>query len=317
MVKVRGHDVEVDIERELKLYEWKNDQIRGNKFQACSPFRSDRHPSFAVNLDSGVWIDSGSSSDEWRKGSFVRLLSFLRGEQTEDTEDYLIAEYGVDLTDTEALTLDMNLALDAKPERIVLDDSILRPLWFRHPYLAGRGVTEEVQRLYHVGYDRERRGVAMPWRDRAGRLVNVKYRSVDDKRFWYQSGGDRIRNHVYGMHIVVRNRETSVVVVESEIDAMYVRSCGFPAVALGGANLTDEQRTILLRSPITSLLVATDNDAAGDRVAEYIAQSVGGYMDIARLRLPPDAKDVNNITREYLQGLILGTNVPFLVEDAG
>lgn len=299
-ISVRGYEITVDIERELSYFAWNRQSIRGDKLLACSPFRQDGNPSFAVRLDNGVWIDSGAHDDAWKKGSFVRLLSFLRREQDEETEEYLLETYAPYIADVDDLILDFDLD-EGKPEPgIVLPYSLLDPLRWRSPYLASRGITEEIQRLFRIGYDKQRKGISIPWFNRSGELVNIKFRSVTDKRFWYWAGGDRIRKHIYGLHIIIAREIRRVYVTESEIDALYLWSNGFPAVALGGANLTDRQRTLFLKSPIRELIIATDNDIAGQKIGDRLAGDLSGWIDVSRIVLPPTVKDVNELSPDEL-----------------
>lgn len=59
-MKIRDYELDVNIKEELDNFEWSNEQVRGHKFQACSPFRDEKRPSFAVNLETGTWKDSGA-----------------------------------------------------------------------------------------------------------------------------------------------------------------------------------------------------------------------------------------------------------------
>lgn len=296
---VRGHEIPVDIEQELSSFEWNKRSIRGDKLLACSPFRKDgneRHPSFAVRLDNGVWIDSGAHDDAWKKGSFVRLLSFLRREQEEETEDYLLSTYAPYIADADDLSLDFDLTEEPAESDIVLPYSLLDPLRWRSPYLLNRGISEETQRLFRIGYDKQRKAISIPWFNKSGQLANIKFRSVTDKRFWYWAGGDRIRKHVYGLNIVIGRGLQKVFVTESEIDALYLWTHGFPAVALGGANLTDRQRMIFLKSPIRELVIATDNDIAGQKIGDRLSDDLSGWIDVSKIALPAAVKDVNELS---------------------
>lgn len=302
MITIRGRSVEVDVARELMKYEWRKVRWAGEKFLACSPFRDERRPSFAVRLDTGVWIDSGSTDEEWRKGSFVKLLAWLRNETWAETEDYLLSEYAsFDLGDVDSLRLDFSGLRLEEPAPEPLDPAILDQYRFRHPYLSERrGIEEKYQRGFRVGYDRASRAVTFPWFDRHGRLVNVKFRSVVDKRFWYLPSGQPIKNHLYGLHHVHRKGERRVFLVESEIDAITLWQAGFPAIALGGASMSPAQKGLILQSPIEELVLATDNDAAGRRIADSVANQLNGYLSLWRMEIPEDKKDVNDLTREEL-----------------
>lgn len=297
-VRVRGQDLEVDIRAELEQYEWRKARWTPEKLIACSPFRHERKPSFAVRLDNGVWIDSGAYEVEWRQGSFVKLLSYLRNETERETEDYLLALYGCHRNDSDLTLENMHLDLTLeRPEARYLDLSILREYAWRHPYLErDRGLGEEIQRRFKVGYCRKSRAVTFPWFDRRGRLVNIKFRSVYDKRFWYHPEGQPIRNHLYGIHAVHAVGAEEVWVVESEIDALTLWQAGKAAVALGGARFTEEQRRLLLQTPVKIVIVATDNDKAGQQIARGICDSLGGYLEIKKMHwLDSQCKDINEL----------------------
>ena len=149
-MKIRNIEVPVDIQAELEphLNHFRNYRIRGDKLQACSPFRYENHPSFAVNLENGTWIDSGASTDLYHKGNFISLLAYLRQEEYLDTEEYLLRAYNVMLEEVDQLKLSMNLVYEPIAE-VTHDWFKDYPhLQFRHPYLARRGITSEVQRLF-------------------------------------------------------------------------------------------------------------------------------------------------------------------------
>ena len=113
-LKVNGYMIEVDYPAELEPYMDRLDKVRvrGEKVQACSPFRNESHPSWAVNLDNGSWVDSGADKESDRKGSFITLLAHFRGESYEDAANYLLDKYTHLLDDTEGLQLNLNLQIE-------------------------------------------------------------------------------------------------------------------------------------------------------------------------------------------------------------
>ncbi|MFS0841187.1 toprim domain-containing protein [Paenibacillus sp. 1P03SA] len=302
-IMIRGRPVQVDIERELDAFEWNRKSVRGGKLLACSPFRKDgkeRHPSFAVRLDNGVWIDSGSSDTQWRQGSFIRLLAALRGEEESEVEEYLLTLYDTQHADVEKLSLDLKLKSDESYKGIERSPIVLDPFKFRHPYLERRGINEETQRLFRIGYDRNSKAITIPWANCAGVVVNIKYRSVIEKKFWYHSGGEKISNHVYGLDLIVSRGIDRVYVTEAEIDCMYLWANGFPAVAVGGSNMSDVQRQHILRAGIRDLVIATDNDPAGVEAGERISSKLSGWIDLYKLVIPHGRKDVNELSPQEL-----------------
>ncbi|MBC9786579.1 toprim domain-containing protein [Heliobacterium chlorum] len=311
MTTIRCHKIDVDIARELQLYDWQRPRWMGEKFIACSPFRSERHPSFAVHLHTGVWIDSGSDDEEWKKGGFAKLLSWLRNETIFETESYLIQEYGILLKDIDSVQLSFRLPVEeTRLEPLPLER--LKEFRYRHPYLEQRGIQEPHQRAFQIGYDRKNRAITFPWFDRNGALVTIKFRSVNHKWFWYVSDGQPVKNHVYGMNRIYQARASRAHIVESEIDAITLWQIGQPAIALGGAHLSTRQRELILQSPIQELVVATDNDRAGRRIAESIIRQLGGYVRLQEIQLPDSAKDINDVPVNERMGVLDRTReVPY------
>lgn len=281
-IKVRGRPIDVDLEAELQQFDWTRPRWTSDKLLAASPFRYDRTPSFFVKLSdgdyAGCWADSGAYDTEWASGGFVKLLAFLRNETYEEAEDYLLSSYASEW-DGDEITLNVPKLTIDKPGRH-LNENILEPYRYRHPYLGKRGIDEKIQRLYNVGYDRNRQAVVIPWYDARGRLANVKYRLVRGKTFWYESGAVPIRELVYGLNIVNERKIKSVVLSEAEIDAMSWSTVGKFGIAVGGVNFTDKQAEQIIRSPIESLVIAADNDKAGGKLADQVEKKLRGHVEL-------------------------------------
>lgn len=295
-LKVNGYLLEVDYAEELEIYmdKFERVRIRGEKLQACSPFRNEKNPSFAVNLDNGSWVDSGADSEAERKGSFISLLAYFRGESYEDTAEYLLEKYTHILDDADSLKLNLNLSME---QDVVLlhqekyEDVIGKP----SDYLRSRKISDEVQKLFNCGIGRKGDSVAIPWHDKHGRIINIKYRSMKGKEFWFSKGGQPIKFHVYGLWLVRLKNIKEVWAVESEIDALYLWSLGIPAIAFGGASMNVVQKNLILNSGIESLVVATDNDVVGQRFGKVLADELIGYLKIKKISIPSEKKDVNDL----------------------
>lgn len=304
-MKIRNVEVPVDIQAELEphLNHFRNYRIRGDKLQACSPFRYENHPSFAVNLENGTWIDSGASTDSYHKGNFISLLAYLRQEEYLDTEEYLLRAYNVMLEEVDQLKLSMNLVYEPVVE-VTHDWFKDYPhLQFRHPYLARRGITSEVQRLFCIGYDKEHEAIAMPWFNMDKRVINVKYRSIRYKQFFYEQDGQLTRNYVYGLPQCKALGYKDVAIVESEIDCMYLWSNGIPAVAMGHAGINKNQIQLLLNAGIETVTFASDNDEAGERFRVEMRKKLPKLFTCYELEIPYMYKDVNDIPQKELISL--------------
>ncbi|CDQ21721.1 toprim domain-containing protein [Halobacillus karajensis] len=304
-MKIRGYKLDVDVLEEIESFQWEKKKIQGNEFQACSPFREERRPSFYVNLEKGTFIDHGADDDTWKKGSLVKLLSFLYNWTTEEVEDYLIERYAVETFEVaEGKELNINLQWgDEKPKVFTKDD--LKPYLFRKKsYLEGRGIGEEIQKKFVVGFDKSSNAVAFFWRDAfTGKVVNIKFRSIKSKQFFYVRGGQKVSNHVFALYNVIQEKYSKVYVVESETDALYLWQHNIPAIALGGSYLSPEQKRKILRSGIETLVLATDDDKAGKRIKSSIIAELGGYVELLEVDLPEYAGDINDVKKEDIKNV--------------
>lgn len=312
-VCIGDQSILVDIRGELEVFDWKSAMWRDDKLQACSPFREDdSRPSFYVwledraasNARAGYWGDSGG--DEYRSGSFVPLLSYLREETEEETVEYLLSKYSPNWGDglanihksIESMFAGVSLNDQRKRRRQPLNPKILHRYNFRHPYLTNRGISEAVQRVMRTGYDPGKRMITIPWFNVRGDLVNIKYRSVTSKFFQYlpiKDGAQPVREHLYGIDVVRRNGCCEAVICEAEIDAMYAMTAGFPALAVGGASFSKEKADIIKRSPIRHLIVAADNDQAGRKLKDEIIKRMSGYVRLSIAQIPSSYKDLNDV----------------------
>jgi DNA primase len=295
-VIIREQEIDVDIQEELEPYldEFDKYRIRGNKLQSCSPFRAEKTPSFAVNLDNGTWIDSGAIDEHWRKGNFVKLLAFLMGVTYAEAEEYILEKYRTIYADVDSLELNIELNIEEKPYKVVTPEE-LKPYLFRNPYLTNRGIAEKVQRAFKVGYDRESQAVVIAWMDKHGQIINLKFRSIRDKRFWYLPDGQPIKQHIFGLNFIFKMNIKTVYAVESETDCMYLWSHGIPAIAFGSASMSKQQEKLLINSPIESLVIATDADKAGWRFKMDLIRRLQGVLELWEMPMPRGCKDVNDI----------------------
>lgn len=297
-MKIRNVEVPVDIQAELEphLNHFRNYRIRGDKLQACSPFRYENHPSFAVNLENGTWIDSGASTDSYHKGNFISLLAYLRQEEYLDTEEYLLRAYNVMLEEVERLQLKIDLQQESTVGVTYDWFKDFPQLQFRHPYLTRRGITKEVQKLFCIGFDKEQQAVSLPWFNNDKKVINVKFRSILYKQYFYLQDGQLTRNYVYGLPQAISKGYKAVTIVESEIDAMSLWTIGIAGVATGHAGINARQIQLLINAGIEEVTIMTDADEAGWRFESILEKELPKHFityntDIFKYGV----KDVNDL----------------------
>lgn len=302
MISVGTEQLSIPVIEELEPYMDKFDKsvLRDDKLQSCSPFRYDSHPSFAVHLENGSWIDSGAV-EGYRKGHFIQLLSFLRQETAEDTVQYLLNKYSITKVDVDALSVDMSW-LHPKPKPKIFFSEDLQQYAFRSPYLASRGISEEVQREFRIGFDRSKNAIVMPWCNSKSEVVNLKFRAVDTKRFWYHKEGQRVKDYIYGMDKVYKSGFEEVWLVESEIDCLRLWTLGIVAVAFGTANMSPQQESMIRNSSISKLIIAVDNDDVGKGFKQKLINKFSGQFEMNSIIFPSDSvKDIGDMSDDVIK----------------
>lgn len=289
-------ETQIDVRAELEEFEWSNVTWKHDKLIAASPFRYDRSPSFFVRLEpygdlpAGVWSDSGAFDDEWRSGTITKLLAFLRNETEAETDYYLAEKYGFDIEREVIVLKTPNFRL--YNSRNYLPPTTVEPCV--SPYLLSRGISAEVQALAGTGRSGHKGFTAIPWYTPNGHIANVKYRSTRGKAFFYEKGAWPIGELVYGANMVKSQAET-LVICEAEIDALSWWTAGIPAIAVGGVAFSDKQADIVRRLPFETLLLAGDNDGAGQAFNERIRRKMGGVRMAAVDWRGATEKDANEV----------------------
>lgn len=287
----------VDVKAELENFEWGfNTKWTHNKLIAASPFRYDASPSFFVNLidngyGAGSWADSGAYDADYASGDFVKLLSFLRNETREETVEYLAELY---LPEYREITKLSPRQIRRKAQPIYLDESQFERVV--SPYLLSRGISAATQQKAGILYNPQHKGFcAFAWRDRQGRLCNVKYRATRGKLFFYERNATPIRDLIYGAESVVIDAGP-LIICEAEIDRLSWVEAGYQAVAVGGIAVSKRKIEILRSLPAKQFIIAGDNDKAGRRFEQRLYDALCGLDRKIAVKLYPH-KDANDILK--------------------
>lgn len=305
IIEIKGKQVDVSIEDELRTYPWNRARWSSEKLVACSPFRNDLSPSFFVNLDgkyAGTWADSGAYHTEYASGNFEKLLGFLRGTDEGEAGDYLLKKYGVMYEIKPGEPIRIKAPKLSKPEEEIALVSTIKQA--TSPYLITRGISPEVQAEYGIGYNPMNRGyTALPWHYAdTGEIANIKYRSTKGKRFFYEPDAKPVRKLVYGLWQAKEYPE--VIICEAEIDALSWAMAGFNAVAIGGAHISGKQTELIIREGFDRVYLAGDNDKQGVKFNEQMRKIFRGYAKLFEINYR-DKKDANDVLlRHGVQGLI-------------
>lgn len=155
--------------------------------------------------------------------------------------------------------------------------------------------------------------ICFPYRQN-NETVNVKYREKG-KRFYQLPGGKKV---LYGNRVLSDSQlwsgKAALVIVEGEMDYLAVKESGYPFVVSvpdgapppGDGEGSDAKYSYLMEhweelKHIKRIVIATDADAAGQRLAQDLVRRLGRPRCAFAL-FPEACKDMNDVLLKYGQG---------------
>lgn len=198
------------------------------------------------------------------------------------------------------LNLDLSRTVCTESNNNFITEEELDSYRYYHPYMWERKLTKEIVELFDVGYDKKTNCLTFPVRNIYGNTLFIARRSVKSKFFNYPF---EVEKPLYGIYELnqVKPFAEEVIVCESMIDALSCWVWGKYAVALNGLG-TDLQFKQLQNLPCRKLILATDNDAAGEKARKRIRYYVKNKI-ITQFVFPPNRKDINELTEEEFKNL--------------
>lgn len=275
----------------------------GNSLQVQCPFHGggqEQHPSYGIRMSDGM-------GHCFACGAIHDLPEFI----TACFEKHdVLATFGwqwlrknfltMEVDQRKDIPLDMARHKTKKDTVEYVSEEELDSYRYIHPYMYERKLTDDIIDLFDIGYDRNTRCVTFPVRDIKGRTLFIARRSVFSKFFNYPEG---VEKPLYGIYELYRQQEsyTEVIICESMLDALTCWVYGSPAVALNGLG-SDLQFKQLRQLPCRKLILATDNDQAGQKARGRIRKFVTNKL-ISEYVIPEGKKDINELTEEEFKNL--------------
>lgn len=182
----------------------------------------------------------------------------------------------------------------------VTEQELDRYRW-THSYWKKRGIVDaDIIELFDLGYDKEQRAITFPVRDIKGNCLFIARRSVVSKFFNYPKG---VEKPLYGLYEWKQSniKSDEAIITESMLDALSFWQIGKLAFALNGTG-NQLQFKQLRELPCRHLILATDNDSAGQKARNNIRENVKNKI-ITEYIFPQGRKDANECTREELLNL--------------
>ena len=186
-----------------------------------------------------------------------------------------------------------------REERKYLNEDVLIPFAYYHPYLEDRKVSFEVAKKFNVGWNQEHNSITFPVWDVHGRLVGITERYINEKRFYIP---EDLKKPIYLLNFFIEEGITTAFVVESQIDALTLWTWGYPSIAMFGTG-SKGQYEILKRSGIRKYYLCFDGDDAGRKGANRFIKGMSKDVIITNINMP-DGKDINDLSKEEFEYLL-------------
>lgn len=279
-------------------------RVSGDNIAVSCPFHKDgqeNHPScFVYSRHDSEEVEFGvfQCFTCKTKGSLYKLVAQCLECSVEQAKQWLVEHFSHTIQEHTLQLTDIDLS-KRHEQKQYLDESVLEPFRYIHPYIVNkRKISPEIVKKFSVGWNKETDSITFPVWDKHNHLVGITERSVNTKRFYNPSGVDL---PVYLLNFVLNENITEVYVVESQIDALYLWTMGYPAIALigtGGKKAYNQ----LKNSGIRIYHLCFDGDMAGRHGAIRFIKNMSEnlFIDVVVL---PEGKDVNDLSKEEFDSL--------------
>ena len=252
----------------------------------------EQHPSCYIG-DDGIWHCFTCGS----KGGIDYFVAQCLEIDIKDARKWLFERFD---SEEDENIIDLQPIVIGGNEKVkALDESILNQYQSFHPYMRKRKLSQEICERFKIKYDDKSESIVFPVWDENNHLVMVTRRCVNNKRFMIPSD---VEKPVYLLNYIERNNIKDVLVVESQINALYGWSLGYPSIALFGTG-TKHQYEILNKSGIRHYTLVFDGDEAGDKGKQRFISNIRKDVLVDWVDIPR-GKDLNDLEENEVNILL-------------
>ena len=177
-------------------------------------------------------------------------------------------------------------------------------------YIASRSISPRTAEFFGLGYDKTRRMVITPMRSTTGQLVGVIGRTIEGKAF-KNSLNLPSRKTLFNIQNAKRAGSETVVIVESNFDALRVHQSGYPSVVATLGGTFSQYHLSQINKHFNRVILGVDADDAGKAFASKIAHTVrSSGISVLQARFsetelfPHEAKDFGDCTDKEIAWMI-------------
>lgn len=281
----------------------KNINRRGDNIEVTCPYHKE-----GKELHPSAYVYNRNDNDEIQYGLFHcftcgekhtldQVVSYCLNISILEARNYLVDNFS-DVFTERPLNLEP-IIFHNENQSHYIDESILENYAYFHPYQFKRGLTEGIIKQFKVGYDKDTDSITFPVWDENDNLVGITKRNVNTKFF---SIPQDMGKPVYLLNYIKKYGITKCCVCESQLDALYLWSCGYPAIALLGTG-SKKQYDILNKCGIRFYILCLDGDTAGIKGTHRFKSRIRKDVIVEDVHIPMN-RDVNDLSKSEIDKLI-------------
>ncbi len=286
---------------------------QGRELWARCPFHEERTASWRIKDDPrsehhAMWQCFGSCPEGRRSGSIVVLVKRLLDLESRDDAWRWIGSAELERPPERARGIEVVVA-GPRASFVLPDGVVTKPVgeWLSVPraYLLSRGPTAEQAARWGIGYAASGSlagRIVIPVRDTTGRLLSYTARTyVGSERKFREpdKAGGADKGAVFGEQqwASAGRCRTRVVVGEAAFDLLAVERVASDWCSIGGVFGSELLPGHVARlGTFEEIVVASDPDPAGDKLAAQIRAQLGRWRRVRRALFPPGV-DASELAR--------------------
>ncbi len=293
-----------------------NPRPKNNRIWGICPYHDDHHANnWFIRVNHERYGQHHCFACE-NGGGLVDLVAHVRGITINAAKDWLqnfddqVAEVE-DVPDAVGIELITNMHMGFQIPREVIFEPLEEWVTPARDFMHKRGITATQVSSWKLGYAVDGRlagRIVIPVWDLGYELIPYSYQARDfcdrEKRYLYPSSDERPNLDVMFGELGWAYKERDVVVVtEGAFNALAVeRANGEVRVAaIGGSQLRPAH--VLRLSTFRRVLVLTDSDLAGDKIADKLMTALHRHTEVKRVRLL-DNTDANEYPQTTLASVL-------------
>lgn len=181
----------------------------------------------------------------------------------------------------------------------IFDESEIRYFFPIYDYWNKRGISNEILKLFGGGVamkGKMLRRYVFPIRNDEGDIIGFSGRSIANNSVkWLHNGKTSIRTYPYYINRQYIEETKEIILTESIGNCLALWEAGFKnALVMFGVRISDAMISLLIKVNPNRIIIATDNDGAGNSAANEIYNKLSKFFDINKLQIgtPLDKNDL-------------------------